>query len=70
MCALFIFHHLLLYRLKYRERTHKEMERAVHSPDLKRLVTDVAFLTDKAMQDDIVIYAGNNIGPWFPIVAR
>ena len=46
------------------------MERAVHSPDLKRLISDVAFLTDKAMRDDIVIYAGSNIGHWFPIVAK
>ncbi len=57
-------------RLKYRERTHKEMERAVHAPDLKCLINDVAFLTDKAMRDDVVIYAGNNVGHWFPIVAR
>ena len=45
-------------RLKYRERSHQEMERAVYSPDLKNLVNDVAFLTDKGMRDDVVIYAG------------
>jgi hypothetical protein len=57
-------------RLQYRERSHKEMERAVHNPDLKNLVNDVAFLTDKAMRDDVVIYAGCNVGHWFPTVAR
>ena len=57
-------------RLKYRARHHKEMERAVHAPDLKSLVNDVSFLTEKAMAGDVVIYAGNNIGHWFPIVAR
>ena len=45
-------------RLKYRELSHREMERAVYSPDLKNLVNDVAFLTDKGMRDDVVIYAG------------
>ena len=57
-------------KTKYKDRSAKEMERAVFSPDLKCLVNDVQFLTEKSRDGDTVIYVGNNTGPWLPMAAR
>jgi hypothetical protein len=43
---------------------------AVHSPHIKGLICDVAFLTERAVQGDVVVYIGNNIGPWISTVAK
>ena len=46
------------------------LQGVVSSPYLKSLICDVAFLTEKASHGDVVVYIGNNIGPWLVTVAK
>lgn len=69
-CGNTVLHYSESPRLPYRARTAKEMERAVHCPDLKCLLNDISFLTQKCKQGDVVIYVGNNVGCWLPMVAK
>lgn len=68
-CGSTLLHHESAPKMAYKERSAREMERAVHSPDLKCLINDVGFLTEKSKDGDTVIYVGNNIGAWLPLAA-
>lgn len=35
-----------------------------------RLICDAAFLTERAFQGDVVVYVGNNVGPWLLTISK
>ncbi len=62
--------HAAAPKLKYYERTAKDIELGMQNHEIKNLIRDVAFLTSKARYGDLVVYIGNNIGPWLPVTAK
>jgi hypothetical protein len=57
-------------QMTYRERTPNEKAGLSHCPNIKMLINDVAFLTEKAKAGDLVIYVGGTIGAYLPLVAK
>ena len=62
--------HELAPKLKYFERSAKDIAIGMQNNEIRNLVRDVAFLTAKARYGDLVVYIGNNIGQWLPVAAR
>ena len=56
--------------MDYRPRDVHEKSGLIHCPNIKMLVNDVAFLTERARDGDMVIYVGGTIGNYLPILGK
>jgi hypothetical protein len=60
--------HSTAARMKYRKVDPSELDGAVYCSELKNLMNNVSFLTEKALLGDTVVYIGNTIGAWIQTV--
>jgi hypothetical protein len=57
-------------RKAYTRFSEDDVKGVVYCSELKNIMKDVSFLTDKSMPGDTVIYIGNTMGRWVETVSR
>jgi hypothetical protein len=60
--------HSTANRMKYSKVTPEQLHGSVYCSELKNLMNDISFLTEKASAGDTVVYIGNTIGSWIQMV--